>query len=76
MDRVHHTDDCDARELVALPDTLQSEWCRHGLIRVDKTSSKEAVSESSEQAQSENQSSRLRLVLRVGALHPEFSFLQ
>ena len=25
VDRVHHTDDCDARELVARPDTLQSE---------------------------------------------------
>ena len=74
VDRVHHADDCDAQELVALPGNLQSEWCRHGLIRADKTSSKEAVSESPEQAHSETQTSRLRLVLRVGALHPEFSF--
>ncbi len=74
VDRVHHADDCDARELVALPGNLQSEWCRHGLIRADKMPSQETVSESPEQAQTETQSSRLRLVLRVGALHPEFTF--
>lgn len=74
VDRVHHADDCDARKLIELPNDLQSEWCRHGVIRTGETSSKAVVSEPSEPMRSERRTSRLHLVLRVGALHPEFSF--
>ncbi len=51
---------------MALPSDLQSAWCRDGLIRAEEIAANTGAEESVEQA------ARLRLLLKVGALHPEF----
>jgi chemotaxis signal transduction protein len=62
VDRVHHAADCDQRDLVALPLELRTDWCHYGLIRAEDAESIEGDTDSTP---------RLRLILRVAALHPE-----